>query len=306
MGDFLLALKKASLAGGSCALSSFILNPVDVTKIRIQNATSGANHTQYKGFLDGLFSIYRNEGLRGWARGLEPSMMREMTYSSCRMGAYEPIRGVVQKLSGDKTSEKGDISATVKFTSALLSGGIGAAVCNPFDLVKTRFQAAFPGQPPLPYNNTFQAFRYIIKHEGGVGGMYKAWEVTCGRAAFLTSGQLGSYDVVKNNILIHHFGFSEKKNGTILHLCSAMSASVVATTAANPCDVIKSRYMSDLGGVQRRYSSLGDCFSQTLKNDGLMGFLRGWTASYWRVGPHTVISLVLFEKARELAGFTSI
>ena len=304
MADIFFALKKAFLAGGSCALSSLILNPVDVTKIRIQNATTG--HACYKGFLDGLFSIYRSEGVRGWARGLEPSMMREMTYSSCRMGAYEPIRGLVLQLTGNDAQEKGDISPVVKYTSALLSGGIGAAICNPFDLVKTRFQAAFPGQAPLAYNNTFQAFKYIVKHEKGIRGLYKGWEVTSGRAAFLTSGQLGSYDVIKNNILIGKLQMSEKENSTLLHFISAMSASVIATTAANPCDVIKSRYMADLGGKERRYNSLKNCFAQTLKNDGIAGFFRGWTASYWRVGPHTVISLVLFERARELFGFTSI
>ena len=311
--DFLLAVAKASLAGGSCAASSFLLNPVDVTKIRIQNSTGAPGQSQYsKGFLEGILTIGRTEGVRGFTRGLEPSMLREMTYSSCRMGAYEPIRGLVMRLTGadgdggDSSGNKGGGSPLVKYTSALLSGGIGAAICNPLDLVKTRFQAATPGHAPLPYTNTWQAFRYIVLNENGIRGLYKGWEVTTGRAAFLTSGQLGSYDVIKNNILIQYFNVNEKKNGTFLHLVSAMGASVIATTAANPCDVIKSRYMSDVGGASGRYSSLRDCFAQTLKNEGSMGFLRGWTASYWRVGPHTVISLVLFEKAREVFGFASI
>jgi len=249
----LLAFQKALLAGSSCAMSSFILNPIDVTKTRMMNqvgkatteaikpptgtvasaavsasaeasasatfsfslggskghnaslggsigakaSTSGNVVPRYNGFLEGLLSIGRTEGLRGWGRGLEPSMMREMTYSSCRMGAYEPIKSTLMTLTAD-TSEadgsntKGDVSPFVKFGSALISGGIGAAATNPFDLVKTRFQAAFPGQAPLPYSNTYQAFKYIYKHEGGLrNGLYKAWEATSLRAAFLTSGQLG-------------------------------------------------------------------------------------------------------------------
>lgn len=316
-----LAFQKAILAGLSCALSSFILNPIDVTKTRMMiqdsktpvNVGNSSAIPRYSSFLDGLFSIYKIEGLRGWGRGLEPSMLREITYSSCRMGAYEPIKNILLRLSsstdssGSRSSEnKGDISPFVKFGSALLSGGTGAAFTNPFDLVKTRFQAVFPGQTPLPYTNTWQALLYIYKNEGGLRGIYKAWEVTCGRAAFLTSGQLGTYDVFKNNIMIKRFGLNEKQDKALLHICSAMSASVVATTASNPCDVIKSRYMSDMIDGKRKYHSLTHCITETYRIDGYKGFLRGWTAAYWRVGPHTVMSLLLFEKARELCGFDSI
>jgi hypothetical protein len=325
-----LVIQKAFLAGGACAISSFILNPVDVTKTRMMIQSKSAGTAGAKaggGFINNLFAIYRSEGLRGWGRGLEPSMLREMTYSTTRMGAYEPIRDLMLKLSADvggsgngdgngsggeagaAKKDKGDISPGIKFGSSLLSGGVGAAATNPFDLVKTRFQAAYPGQAPLPYTNTWQAFRYITQHEGGVPGLYKAWEATCGRAAFLTSGQLGTYDVVKNNVLIKLFGLREDRDKAVLHLISAMSASVVATTACNPFDVVKSRYMSDIPSSvdgTKKYHSVSHCFRVTLQVDGIRGFFRGWTAAYWRVGPHTVMSLLLFEKLREVFGFDSI
>ena len=45
-----------------------------------------------------------------------------------------------------------------------------------------------------------------------------------------------------------------------------------------------------------------DHFKDILKTDGPMGFMRGWTASYLRIGPHTVISLVMIEKVRQMIG----
>ena len=81
----------------------------------------------------------------------------------------------------------------------------------------------------------------------------------------------GSYDVVKNNILIKNFGLNEKTDRSLLHLLSAMSASVVATTACNPFDVIKSRYMSDGDGVRtgaKKYHSLKHCVTETFRIDG--------------------------------------
>ena len=88
---------------------------------------------------------------------------------------------------------------------------------------------------------------------------------------FSSSCTAGSYDVVKNNILIKRFGLNEKTDKSLLHLLSAMSASVVATTACNPFDVIKSRYMSDgdgIGNGVKKYKSLQHCVSETFRLDG--------------------------------------
>lgn len=134
-------LSKAGIAGSVCAVVSAGLNPVDVTKIRMQNQAGTGSSLKYQGVLSGAMRILREEGWRGWAKGMEPSMMREMTYSSVRIGAYEPLRALLSR-GGSST----ETSPSVKFFSALISGGTGAALANPFDLVKTRFQAVLPGE----------------------------------------------------------------------------------------------------------------------------------------------------------------
>ncbi len=154
-------------------------------------------------------------------------MMREVMYSSIRMGAYEPIRHALTHESVDPAHT----SPLIKYFSALVSGGVGSALANPLDLIKTRFQSNLPGEP-LPYKNTFSAFGDIVAHHG-FAGLYKGWMVTSSRAAVLTSAQLGSYDSIKNNLLIKLLGLEE---GFHLHLCASMTAGVITTTAANPCE----------------------------------------------------------------------
>ena len=92
-------------------------------------------------------------------------------------------------------------------------------------------------------------------------------------------------------------------DGLALHLCAAMSAGIITTTAANPVDVIKTRYMSDGLG---RYGSPLDCIAHTYRADGLLGFFKGWMPSYWRLGPHTVLSLMLIERIRTMLGLGTI
>jgi hypothetical protein len=176
----------------------------------------------YKSLLQSLFKILRDEGLPGWARGLTASICRELSYSSIRIGAYEPIRIIFYDVTGTVSSP------AVKFLSALCSGFIGAYIATPFDLIKTRFQAELPGHQSS--TTTYKALHDVFQLEG-MKGLYKGWQITTLRAAILTSAQLGSYDSIKNNLLIDYF---KLQNGLFLHLCASLLAGVITTTAVNP------------------------------------------------------------------------
>lgn len=281
---------KTLISGAVCASASAILNPLDVTKIRLQNQKSG--NIKYTGLVQGSLLILKEEGMiRGWGKGMEPSMWRELFYSSLRLGLYEPIKTA---LGG----EEKDTSFVVKYFSALLSGFFGAAIANPFDLIKTRFQAVLPTEV-APYKNTIHGVFSIYK-SNGISGLYKGWLVTSSRAAILTSAQLGSYDSIKNNIIKKYFNIEE---GIALHFLSSMIAGLVTTTATNPVDVVKTRYMADKLGI---YKSPVDCIKQTWRAEGLRGFFKGWVPAYSRVGPHTTISLVGIEKLRKLFGYENL
>lgn len=297
-------VEKAAIGGVACAITSGFLNPIDVTKIKLQNETKanpGGGAPKYRGFLQGMGLIVREEGFGGLLRGMEPAVLREIFYGSIRLGGYEPIRNF---LAGGGNHDAADIGLGVKYGSALLSGAIGAIIANPFDLIKTRYQAVInpsKGTTGLPYKNTFEAIPYIIKNEGGLKALYKGTTVTAVRASIVTSSQIGTYDSVKNNLLKGYFKFEE---GVQLHIISAMIAGISVTLASNPVDVIKSRYMSDAASTgTRRYDSIHDCVRKTYTIDGARGFYKGVTAAYCRFGPHSFISLLLIERIRKAFGF---
>jgi hypothetical protein len=91
-------------------------------------------------------------------------------------------------------------------------------------------------------------------------GLYKGWAVTSSRAAILTSAQLGSYDTIKNNLLIKSLGMQE---GFLLHLVASMASGLITTTAANPgknknfnrifCDPVTGRKLSSLYRTHVQY-----------------------------------------------------
>jgi hypothetical protein len=221
-------LSKALISGTVCAIVAAFLNPFDVVKIRIQN-NSPSHPWPERRMLLGLIKLWEVEGIVGWTRGINASILRELFYSSIRIGAYEPI---LHFLHSDQETIA---SPMVKYLSGLFSGGIGSALANPTDLVKVNFQAYIPGghSPPLPYSSTLGAFRYLHR-QGGIKGMYKGWAITSARSAILTSAQIGSYDTIKNNILKQHFHL---KDGYGLHFVASMLAGLITTTAANPSEL---------------------------------------------------------------------
>ena len=121
-------------------------------------------------------------------------MLREGSYSSIRMGLYDPVRSILVK-------DAKEVTLTNKILAGLISGGVGSCFVNPTDVVKIRIQGEIriPGQPTR-YKNTFQAF-YQIWREEGIRGLYKGVGATTLRAAILTSAQLSSYDHSKHLLL---------------------------------------------------------------------------------------------------------
>jgi hypothetical protein len=218
---------KAGIAGVSCAIASFIFNPLDVARIRLQNQTADKH---YRSMTHTIRKIFADEGIIGLMRGLEPSMCRELFYSSLRIGLYEPIRKAMTH-TGDDPAET---SPLVKYFASLLSGALGSALANPFDLIKTRMQSILPHQFS-PYEHTWHALHSIYQTQG-ISGLYKGWEVTSARAAVLTSAQLGTYDSIKHNLLMHYFHIHD---GFSLHLSASMIAGLITTTATNPCKLFE-------------------------------------------------------------------
>jgi hypothetical protein len=78
-----------------------------------------------------------------------------------------------------------------------------------------------------------------------------------------------------------------------------MLASLITTTVSSPADVVKTRVMND---HDRKVGGSLCHLKDIWKNEGASALFKGWTASYLRIGPHTVISLVIIEEMRMLLG----
>jgi len=75
-------------------------------------------------------------------------------------------------------------------------------------------------------------------------------------------------------------------------------------------DVIKTRIMNraaEVSGTKGLYAggTLGAA-QQIIRTEGIMGMYKGWFANWMRIGPHTIVTLMIFERLRAVAGMRPV
>ncbi|KAI9992456.1 hypothetical protein PInf_017867 [Phytophthora infestans] len=293
---------KILLGGIANTISAAATNPIDVIKVRLQLqalessavmssaavAAGTVAPTRYLGFGHGLQTIVQEEGWYGLAKGWKASLIREFTYSGIRFGMYDQVKEFYEdQIFHTSPAEQRRTPLYIKLLSGATSGGIGSALVNPMDLVKVRMQADRTG---TRYHNSFIfACRKIFQDEGLIQGFYRGVAPTTFRAMVLTAAQLPSYDHMKETLL-HHTPLEE---GVAVHMICSMFAGLTAATASSPLDVMKTQIMNEtnLGGR----NVLGRAFMGVFRTEGIPGFFKGWLANWFRLGPHTIISLMAYE-----------
>ncbi|KAI8808770.1 mitochondrial substrate carrier family protein [Cladochytrium replicatum] len=279
--------------GISCMVAAAATNPVDVIKVRLQlQGENVSSSVRYAGFLRGMMKIAQEEGVSRLFSGLSPSLLREATYSTLRMGFYPFFKSFLQ------SADEKDISLTKKVVAAGAGGAVAAMIASPSDLVKVRMQAV-----PPRYHRMRDAFIEIAKTEGWKG-FYRGVSPNTQRAIFVTGSQLPSYDQSKRVLLSTGY-FQE---GFLLHSMCSMVSGLVAATASSPMDVVKSRFMNQefVGGKGSRYSSTWDCLVKTVRGEGIRGLFSGWLPNWLRLGPHTYITFVTLEALRVISGLKPV
>lgn len=120
------------LSGGiSGAIGSYIANPCDLIKIRQQGVRYG-DPMPYKNFLDGITTVFRQEGIRGLYKGVSATVLRAAILTASQLSSYDHTKTTLL-LHG-----WGDNAKTHIFSS-LVAGLCTAIASSPVDVVKSKY-----------------------------------------------------------------------------------------------------------------------------------------------------------------------
>lgn len=265
------------LGGMASAGATFFTHPLDLTKVQMQTAKSNDKST-------GQFikSIIQQRGVRGVYDGLTAALLRAMTYSTFRFGAYEFIKG---KWLPPNPTMLQMIGASAS------AGGLAGLIGVPAEVVLIRMASDGSRIPAerYGYRNCVHGLYRIVKDEG-VLALYRGWQPNTVRAILMNASQLASYDWFKR-VLLRMDG---AKDGPALQFGASFLAGTVATTVCAPADVIKSRIMA----AKAHHVSIPVMIATAAREEGLGFFFRGWTAAWVRLCPQTILTLVFLEQLR--------
>lgn len=145
----------AMMAGATCSLST---NPLWVVKTRLmtQNSTS---HHQYTGTMDAFKSIWKNEGVRGFYKGVIPSLIGVV-----HVGIQFPLYERLKKDFQEHNPTGKPLGPLQLMASAALSKIVASVAWYPHEIVRTRLQNQ-SSEPPK-YIGVIHTIRTIIAEEG--------------------------------------------------------------------------------------------------------------------------------------------
>lgn len=271
------------LAGCNAELVTF---PFDNLKTRMQmNGKEGM--PSYKSFTDCIVQTFHAKGIPGFYKGASAAFLRQLTYSTVRMWAYENIN---RFFSADV--EK------VGFFRKLFAGGLGGAVgCvvgTPFDIFKIRLINDILGKK---YKGLIDCWQQTVSNDGYIG-LFKGFNVNVLRAILVNAAELAFYDKSKIIFTSSPY-FNLDPTSVITHFLSSCVAGFMGAAFSSPADVVKTRYMNQLSGKEA-YRGVFDCTMKIMKAEGPFVFYKGFIPLYLRIGPWNVVFFLSYEKYKAL------
>lgn len=260
-------LKSVLCAGCAAVITVTFIHPIDVVKTRMQVAKDGEG-----GLGQVVSGALKTEGAGAFYKGIGPAWLREASYTSLRLGLYEPVKVLV-----GATASAGFFR---KFLAGAIAGAIGSCAGNPFDVLKTRMMADKTSSKGLG-----EIAGEIMKSEG-MKGFYKGFNVNVMRAMVLNATKMACYDTCKAYMIT---AFAVE--GLLLQFMAAFTAGFIMTCTVAPFDMCRTLLMNQRADENGNmpYANLGACFMSILKKSGPMGFYKGFIPIWTRFAPTTCL-----------------
>jgi len=292
------------LYGGVAAIiAEMITFPLDTAKTRLQLqgqvGWQGWKDLKYRGTLQTVACIIREEGVATIYKGLSPAIVRQATYGTIKFGLYYSTKDVARRVLLNNRKKE---STLVNLCCAVFAGSVSSAVANPMDVMKVRMQS----RTGLSLSSTgLYATAKDIWRTEGIPGLWRGVCPTAKRAALLAGVQLPVYDWTK--LKLETSKWTILQQGAPCHLLSSLVAAFSACLASNPVDVIRTRMMVQRNNRQvldesvhncKLYTSAWQCFIHTVKTEGLQALYKGFVPAFARMGPWNIIFFLVYEKLK--------
>ena len=270
-------------------IATTVVQPIDMIKVQIQvKAEQGSKDLSP---LKIAAQLYKDKGIGIFYKGLDSALLRQIFYTGTRLGVFYNLKDALIKM------KKRNPTVVENSCLSLFSGALGAFVGNPADLALVRLQcdSALPENERRNYKNVFDALFRTVKEEG----LFTLWRgsfPTVIRAMAMNFSLLVPFEEAKKRLKPY---IKDDRKRTY---AASFLSGICATVLSLPFDNIKTKLqkMKKKPDGTYPYKGLVDCFSKTVRQEGVGRLWVGVNTYLIRVAPNAMISLVINEMLRNI------
>lgn len=296
---------KDFLAGGvASSVAETIMAPLERTKLILQVQHSSLQIRQedrYKGIIDCLTRIPREQGFTSFWRGNSINIMRAFPLQAFNFAFKDHLRPLFLEGVNEKTQ-------FWRFMLGNLAAGGTAGVFSltivyPLDFCKTRIAADIgsnsekkkdqsgKSKKVRQYNGVVDCLKKTIKTDG-ITGIYKGYRLSIVGIGVYRAFYYGIYDTAKGTL------FDDPDDIPIYYKWfMAQGAVAVAGIISYPFDTVRRRMMMQAGKPrsERPYTTAVGCWRYIIREEGVHSFYRGAFVNLFRSTGGAIVLLLYDE-----------
>ena len=277
--------RMVAAGGGAGIIARTASAPLDRIKLLFQvqaMKSSGIEGTAYTGVGQAFAKIYREEGILSFWKGNGVNVIRVAPYAAAQLTSNDFYKSKLQDADGK-------LGVKERLLAGAMAGMTGTAITHPLDTIRLRLAL-----PNHPYKGMMNAFSVVYRTEG-VRALYKGLIPTLAGIAPYAACNFASYDVAKK---MYYGDGSNIKQDPMANLVIGGASGTFSATVCYPLDTIRRR-MQMKG---KTYNGMADAMLTIMREEGMRGFFRGWTANTMKVVPQNSIRFVSYELLKSLLG----
>jgi hypothetical protein len=281
-------LSDALNGGASASFTAFLTQPLQVIRTSMIVIYKEGKVSKMK---DIYSRILKEEGYKGFYRGLVPSLLKTTIGSAIYFATLERIKDIFHKKHIEDRLKNKDQKYKhnfVNFTSAAVARFIQTTLINPIYVIKTRYEVVgFKS-----YNSIMDAIIKIKRDEG-----YKAYfyglRQTLAKDVPSSAVFYSLYEFFKR-VYSHYFGI---KNLQILATSSSLTTNIILIFLTNPFDVLRTRlqFQHFSQNSQHKYKGIISGIYHISKEEGYRGLCVGIVPRFMKKAISSIIVWTSYE-----------
>ncbi|KAK7258563.1 hypothetical protein RIF29_24143 [Crotalaria pallida] len=329
--------ERALAAGGAAFISAIIVNPLDVAKTRLQaqaavgvgvchmpsfQTTNSMLHdvrcpgmpiqavtssdpscpgcNRYKGTLDVLFKVVRQEGFTRLWRGTNASLALAVPTVGIYMPCYDIFRNLMEEFT---TQNAPSLTPYVPLVAGSVARSLACVSCYPVELARTRMQAFRVNQSGKP-PGVWKTLLGVINPVQGTSilqnlHMYRFWWTGLGaqlsRDVPFSAICWSTLEPIRQRLL--GLVGDEASAASVLgaNFSAGFVAGTLAAAATCPLDVAKTRRQIEKDPERALKMTTRTTLLEIWRDGGLRGLFTGVAPRVGRAGPSVGIVVSFYE-----------